>query len=627
MTIPRPYAVPAPLDPRLITKTSLPKPKAAIALLIVLWLVNDRPAEISYGRSSGASDEGGLINDELVENVGAYAARHGVELNAEDLESCLKDNPLLTSQMEALNAPFELVWRLGTLNFTDGSLNRSSERKGGQRFRKSIRFSSNLDLVGILEETDPDGFARVLINWLTGGHVSCDLSVESRLTRMLSVFSEPALFKTCKGDTGTVFTISGVYGSLLENKDNAGVDLVEGKEVQGPTRILKTAIAAGLYPALSIDGHTVTASKDASKTELEAYVSRILVSSQLANVKLDSPERNTMENHSTAESLNEPRNLIYFGAPGTGKSYELNRQADKCFPSCNISRVTFYPDYTYSQFVGCFKPMTDFESSEDGTKKSTITYRYVFGPFLRTYVEASKHPDQNYLLIVEEINRANPAAVFGDVFQLLDRRPDGCSEYSIITPEEMRDQLACILGEGEGVVGRLVIPSNMYIWATMNSADQGVFPMDTAFKRRWDFRYMGINEGENADINGTPLSEIKVPCGGREIVWNKLRRAINQFMLSDDLRINEDKLLGPFFLAPTSLTRERFVQVFKDKVLLYLYEDAGKMKRPQMFRSGLKTYSEICDYFDDHGEGVFGKGFDDHLVFDADGESDGGVEE
>lgn len=217
---------------------------------------------------------------------------------------------------------------------------------------------------------------------------------------------------------------------------------------------------------------------------------------------------------------------------------------------------------------------------------------------------------------MEEINRANPAAVFGDVFQLLDRRPDGRSEYSVVTSEEMRDQLTLDFDEDGFEVDRLVIPSNMYIWATMNSADQGVFPMDTAFKRRWDFRYMGINEGEDVVVEGTPLSEITVPCGGREVVWNDLRHAINQFMLSDDLRINEDKLLGPFFIAPSSLSNDRFNQVFKDKVLLYLYEDAGKMKHSHMFRRELKTYSEICDYFDEHGEGVFGQGFDDYFVFD-----------
>ena len=140
-------------------------------------------------------------------------------------------------------------------------------------------------------------------------------------------------------------------------------------------------------------------------------------------------------------------------------------------------------------------------------------------------------------------------------------------------------------------VKRLSLPPNMYIWATMNSADQGVFPMDTAFKRRWDFRYMGIDEGENAVINGMPLNEIKVPCGERDVVWNNLRRAINEFMASDGPKINEDKLLGPFFISPTALTSERFASTFKDKVLLYLYEDAGKTKHSKLFKKELNTYS------------------------------------
>ncbi len=618
MTVPKPHTLPAPLDPRLITKTSLPRPKAAIALLIALWLMNNKPAEVAYGCTSGAADEGGLINDKLIEGVEGYAADHGVPLDLDEVKDGLKDNPLLTSQMETLNATFELVWRLGTLNFTDGSLTRSSERKGGQRFQKAIRFSSNLDLIGILEETDPDGFARVLLNWLVGDRVSCAEGIESRLTRMLAVFSEPALFKTCKGDSGTVFTISGIYGCLLEGDDDASVDLVEGKEAQGPTRILKTAVEAGLYPALDIAGHTVTAAKDVSKAELEAYASRIRVSSQLANVKLDNPERNTMENRATAEPLDEPRNLIYFGAPGTGKSHELGEHADRYFDDDHRCRVTFYPDYTYSQFVGCFKPMTEQVVDSDGNKRTAITYRYALGPFLETYVKAVKNPEQNYLLIVEEINRANPAAVFGDVFQLLDRRSDGCSEYTVAAPEDMREQLMVEFDNDAIAASKLAIPSNMYIWATMNSADQGVFPMDTAFKRRWDFRYMGINEGEDADIDGTPLNKIEVPCGGRTVVWNNLRHAINDFMASDDLKINEDKLLGPFFINPNALTPERFADVFKDKVLLYLYEDAGKTKRKKMFKGELNTYAKVCEAFDESGEGIFGNGFDDHIVYDDD---------
>lgn len=335
-----------------------------------------------------------------------------------------------------------------------------------------------------------------------------------------------------------------------------------------------------------------------------------------------------------------PRNWIFFGAPGTGKSHQLDTLSKELFQDENITRVTFYPDYTYSQFVGCYKPIGSHEGCRDestGKQGLEISYDFVPGPFLETYVKAAQNPDENYLLIVEEINRSNPAAVFGDVFQLLDRDDDGKSIYPVDVPLEMRAYLkknlifthtnddTTIAKEGnEGFVEgharlnqatkKLQLPGNMYIWATMNSADQGVFPMDTAFKRRWDFRYMGIDEGEDAEVDGRILSEIEVPCGGRNVLWNSLRHAINEFMLSDNLKINEDKLLGPFFISPSSLTPERFGDVFKDKVLLYLYEDAGKTKHSKMFKKELNTYAKVCTAFDAHGEEIFGAGFNGGLV-------------
>lgn len=329
-----------------------------------------------------------------------------------------------------------------------------------------------------------------------------------------------------------------------------------------------------------------------------------------------------------------PRNWIFFGAPGTGKSYQLNEYAEENFAHENVRRVTFYPDYTYSQFVGGYRPspLLDDEGKPlvDGNGRPTgaITYEFIPGPFIYTYVRAVQNPTVPYLLIIEEINRANPAAVFGDVFQLLDRNKDGRSVYEVAVPKEMEDYLRIhlpeyatdthiseptkLLSEQKRLgneARRLSLPPNMYIWATMNSADQGVFPMDTAFKRRWDFCYMDINEGANADINGTKLSEIQVPCGKHTVKWDSLRMAINEFLMSDGLHINEDKLLGPFFVAPTSLTSENFTQAFTDKVLLYLFEDIGKTKRAKLFRTDLKTYSQARKAFEDEGAAIFGEGF------------------
>lgn len=156
------------------------------------------------------------------------------------------------------------------------------------------------------------------------------------------------------------------------------------------------------------------------------------------------------------------------------------------------------------------------------------------------------------------------------------------------------------------------IPDNMFIWATMNSADQGVFPMDTAFKRRWDFTYLGIDDSDK-DIRGK-----YVTIGSKEkqrIEWNELRMAINEFLA--DEKINEDKQLGPYFISRnivvpsdggSEINSERFCHVFKHKVLMYLFDDAARQKRGRLFegsKKGQTRYSKICEAFDEQGIGIF----------------------
>ena len=634
MTVPCPYQEPKPLDPRLVTKTSLPKPKEAIALLLILWFANGKPQEVEYGCVAGRKDEGGLIEESLLKTIKDYLDDSGVGLDFAGEKDYLKGNPLLESQMESLNSAFELIWHLGTFEFADNHLNRTSERSGGVRYRKRIRFSSNLDLIDILNERDPSAFACVLASWLTSGAVACDLTLEQELIRMLGIFSESAIYKTGISDKGTVFSITGLYNSLLsETLHLSSVEIVDQgeNETRGPTRILKNAIGVGLFPPLRIDGNAVSLSDGVDRARLKEYVSRVQVGSQLAHVKLGYTESRKKNGNHAVVSADESWNRVYFGAPGTGKSYQVKQDAS-LFSKENTTRVTFYPDYTYSQFVGCYKPCTDREGN--------IRYEFETGPFLSVYLQACTHPYDSFLLIVEEINRANTAAVFGDIFQLLDRSEDGFSEYAISVPEEMKGCISAYLEGlsddeinqietyydpdmsyrefGEAFQSELSLPPNMFIWATMNSADQGVFPMDTAFKRRWDFCYMGINEGENAIVkiagSDMKLSEITVPCGTRYVTWNSLRHAINEFMASDVLKINEDKLLGPFFISPASLVSDRIGDILKDKVLMYLYEDAAKTKRSKMFRKGLNTYSKVCEAFDNEGENIFGEGFDKNLI-------------
>lgn len=399
------------------------------------------------------------------------------------------------------------------------------------------------------------------------------------------------------------------------------------------------------------------------------------------------------------------RNRILFGAPGTGKSFTINRDRVELLGVGNeddYERVTFHPDYSYANFVGTYKPVMVDDSAEiislatekevlavltDETKtaqekydqlyerfkgdgltrlplllglytdesfktrkadgsdaasdnsvernhgrairpyvnlskptngKKDISYEYVPGPFMRMYVKALKNSRTDnikpFLLIIEEINRANVAAVFGDIFQLLDRGDDFVSEYPIQATEDIKKYLAKELGGNPDDYNKIKIPDNMFIWATMNSADQGVFPMDTAFKRRWDFTYLGI------DDNDEQLRGKYVTIGSKEqqrIEWNELRKAINEFLAES--KINEDKQLGPYFISKsivvpkdggTEIDSKKFCDAFKNKVIMYLFDDAAKQKRPSLFEGSAKgqtRYSKICEAFDEQGIGIFNR--------------------
>ena len=338
-----------------------------------------------------------------------------------------------------------------------------------------------------------------------------------------------------------------------------------------------------------------------------------------------------------------PRNLIYFGAPGTGKSYKLKVAVEgetdkdgnivkdndkgifieakgKEILERRYERVTFYPTYSYAQFVGCYKPVMH---------GNEIAYEFVPGPFLRVLVDSlkdlkdlptdTKDHSHDHCLVIEEINRANAAAVFGDVFQLLDRKDNGESEYDIAASEDIRRYLTKEIGDNlkteaareflkvekddDGKICldkngiwkscRLRIPSNMYIWATMNSADQGVFPLDTAFKRRWEFKYVGIDADADKCENLT--------LGDKHFSWNKVRKFINK-RLSDN-GVNEDKLMGPWFVKQENGNGVSEKQ-FNSKVLMYLWEDAARICRRKFFSSEIKTYADLTGKWPDVFNGV-----------------------
>lgn len=326
---------------------------------------------------------------------------------------------------------------------------------------------------------------------------------------------------------------------------------------------------------------------------------------------------------------NFPMNRVYFGAPGTGKSNALEKDRMMLLtgPTAeeDYERVTFYPNYSYSNFVGTYKPVSVFDNGEE-----KVTYQFVPGPFMRIYAKAlinSRTANvRPFLLIVEEINRANAAAVFGDFFQLLDR-PGKYSEYKITPSEDIKKYLADELRLYPHDIKELKIPDNLFIWATMNSADQGVQPLDSAFKRRWDFKYMDV------DANKFELTNIPFPATGGTTVlieWNKVREAINNVLSA--CNVNEDKLLGPYYISgdaifcdarddstPSTSTDAKnpnlFVEAFENKVLMYLFEDAGKRCRDQLFPGCPERtrYSSILNCFREKGLAIFGEAGSDSL--------------
>ena len=305
----------------------------------------------------------------------------------------------------------------------------------------------------------------------------------------------------------------------------------------------------------------------------------------------------------TNDALSDyPHNIIIYGAPGTGKSHKIVKDIEDYNLKDLYERVTAHPNYTYSQFFGTYKPI----SKTNNVGEEFVSYEFVPGPFLRVLIKALSDSQNPYILVIEEINRANPAAIFGDVFQLLDRDMDGRSVYPINVSEEIKkffeiqesESGKTLLINGE----QIAIPSNMYIWATMNSADQGIYPMDSAFKRRWSFEYIGINDNEE-ELVGKPYEYIylKNTLGGyTKYAWNTVRKTINEKLRGI---VQEDKLLGPFFLSRKELMlstedAKKFDNIFKSKVLMYLFEDVLKYKKCDFFVEDVKTLSDVMSCYD-----------------------------
>lgn len=298
-----------------------------------------------------------------------------------------------------------------------------------------------------------------------------------------------------------------------------------------------------------------------------------------------------IEEISCKNSCLMPLQQIFYGAPGTGKSFKIKRDTK----NQSKIRTTFHPDSDYSTFVGCYKPTMneDVKYDKEGNEKSCtkqIEYAFVAQAFLKAYVKAWKFycsaedgTAKAQYLIIEEINRGNCAQIFGDLFQLLDRNEDGYSTYPIVADTDIQrylskefekvnipDSLNAIYDDYDGNIVEdikngivLALPNNLYIWATMNTSDQSLFPIDSAFKRRWDWKYMPID---------TKKENWNIEVDGKKYSWSDFLEAVNEQIF--EVTKSEDKKLGFYFCRANNHVVD--AGKFVSKVIFYLYNDVFK---------------------------------------------------
>jgi hypothetical protein len=323
------------------------------------------------------------------------------------------------------------------------------------------------------------------------------------------------------------------------------------------------------------------------------------------------PEKSVKKEISILDFSNlQPSQIIYYGAPGTGKSYTVKKKEKE---GLRCIRTTFHPDCDYATFIGCYKPHCN-----RGTGK--IIYEFVEQAFLTAYLQAWKNPQQEVALVIEEINRGNCAQIFGDIFQLLDRDDDGWSTYPIKADTDISDYLEnlAINGYGEMMAKRygkdkagysyLALPPNMSILATMNTSDQSLFPIDSAFKRRWEWKYIKIKEGR--DENGNKLDwkvDVKMDEAGNLLSWWAFIQKINEIIAS--MTSSVDKQLGYFFCCAKDGVIDE--DTFVSKVIFYLWNDVFKdygFEDASLFRytdnEGKEKDLTFPDFYDENGEKV-----------------------
>lgn len=527
------------MDLKLGIKSSLPHVKSTLALAVLLWECSDHPAELTYSVSDGdkivLTEE---IEQWLIDYLNEICEEEQIDFDV--LISGVNQNQLFKSQMEALIVAFELVWKLAKVNFVDETKPASAERTGGIRYPKKLTFSVNADIIHSVISGNESAYIRVLMSWI-GFSVAVDPECEKTLMYLFTALSEGAVFKLVDGTRDVIFNQNSIYKKILETSQ--AVDINGDKEAKGALRILKSLLSDEMNPYLQYSGGSVTAATDIVES-LEEYQKRADTLLQLSATKVigleDLQSQNTGIQLTDLEErrVSSGSNVLLYGVPGSGKSWTIEHEY--CKKGTNVERLVFHPDYTYSDFIGQILPNVDEEGQ--------VSYKFTPGPFTNILHDAYNDPEKEYILIIEEINRGNAPAIFGEVFQLLDRKtelremdddgyPVGTSEYGITNANIAK----IVYGDARQKVR---IPSNLSIIGTMNTSDQNVFTLDTAFQRRWEMRLIE-NNFEYVDRS---LADAEILDTG--VTWQTFCTEINSIIVGNNVRMTsaEDKRLGAYFV-------------------------------------------------------------------------------
>lgn len=490
MNYPKPKIANSEIDLKLGIKSSLPNAKQAIVLSYLIWKCSNKKSQIAYSKQN---DDSLVLKDELSVKISDLLKNNVEQFNKSVFDNYILNNPLLKAQIEALIVGFELVWKLARFQFVNES-SFSAERTGGKRFEKIISYTSNIDILDLLVQSNEKEYLKFFYEVLIESRIS-NQNIFDSFRKLLTVFSETAVYKIEHTGNDLIFDNLGVYKSLL---DDNNVNLSDDKENKGASRILKSSAIEGLNYYLTGSNGVFEKNQNLTESELKDYAERVENFLALTNIKINKSNDQLANNKTAILNIPFSHNRIIFGAPGTGKSHRIEKERDVF--GKNYERVTFHPDYSYAQFVGTYKPVMkktkilddtqkkvldilkdkskttqekydllydDFNGdnltrlpillglSDDepfhtkktngtpaandntvernhgkairpyvnflNTENGEISYEYVPGPFMRTLVaalESGKKGDsaEKFLLIIEEINRAKVAAVFGDMF-------------------------------------------------------------------------------------------------------------------------------------------------------------------------------------------------------------------